>query len=493
MTVMFWLSIVTELLLHLVPQFWKWRNLLVAMSIGTLSFWVGSTAVQDPTKVVLLILFISFFRVFNLLKITNATIHESYLRQVSRRSSFTLILLSVGLWLLSIFVQFQYLSQLLLPWALLQFVAALFILAVTAHNLNKTRHHTSKHFYSDKELPTVTVAIPARNETNDMASCLRTVLANDYPKLEVLVLDDCSQDRTAEIIKDFAHDGVRFISGIEPHVKWLAKNQAYETLASHASGEIILFCGVDVRFGPQAIRSLVTSMLNKDKKMMSVMPFRIGGGVNTSLIQPLRYWWEIALPRRMFNRPPVLSTCWLIYRETLEGLGSFKAVSRSIIPERYFARELVKTDGYSFIRADEKLDVRTVKVIEEQLATAVRTRYPQLQKRPENVLFLVVAQLIFIGAPIAFSISMLWTGMTLVGALGSTAFFALIVTHYLIMSASNPVHSIIAVFNIPFALVTDIFITAVSMYQYEFGKVTWKGRNICIPTMHVIKQLPKLK
>lgn len=493
MMLMFWISILFELLIVAVPPIWRWRSVIAAGALTTLSFWFGATIVQEPSKIVFLLMFVSIFRAFNLLKITKATIHESYLKQVTRRTSLSFIGISVILVVLHNLVTIQYLSQLVLPWALLQFVVAMSILAVTTKNLQKTKHHQSRHFYTDKELPTVTVAIPARNETNDMAACLRTVLANDYPKLEVLVLDDCSQDRTAEAIKDFAHDGVRFISGSTPKDHWLAKNQAYEELSKHASGEIILFCGVDVRFGPQAIRSLVTSMLNKDRKMLSVMPFRIGGGVNTSLIQPLRYWWELALPRRLFNRPPVLSTCWLIYRKTLEDLGSFKAVSRNIIPEGFFARELVKQDSYAFIRSDEHLDVRTVKVIEEQLATALRTYYPQLRKRPENVLVLIVAELALIGAPIAFTISMLWTGITVAGAFGAISLLLLITVHYLITSASSPLHSVIALFNMPFALLTEISLMLASMYQYEFGTVTWKGRNICIPTMHVVRRLPKLE
>src|SRR5690606_10627587 len=84
------------------------------------------------------------------------------------------------------------------------------ILGLLIYHLRKTRHITNRTHYSDKELPTVSVCIPARNETNALEDCLRSMLANDYPKLEILVLDDCSQDRTAEVIKSFAHAGVRF-------------------------------------------------------------------------------------------------------------------------------------------------------------------------------------------------------------------------------------------------------------------------------------------
>ncbi len=233
-------------------------------------------------------------------------------------------------------------------------------------------------------------------------------------------------------------------------------------------------------------------MLTKNKLMMSVMPIRIGGGMQTSLIQPLRYWWELALPRKTFNRPPVLSTCWIIERKALKKLGGFEGVRHNILPERYFARELVKTDKYSFIRADEHLDIKTVKSAEEQLNTAIRVKYPSLRKRPENVLLLIVIEATVLFAPLVFTLSLATNGLTLTGILGGLSLFSFVAVHYLIMSASHPFHSTLALFNYPFAVATEIILTIYSLYKYEFGTVNWKGRNVCIPTMHVIKKLPKI-
>ena len=66
---------------------------------------------------------------------------------------------------------------------------------------------------NEDELPTVSVCIPARNEMHALEQCLEYILASDYGKLEVLVLDDSSSDQTPHIIRSFAHAGVRFIPG----------------------------------------------------------------------------------------------------------------------------------------------------------------------------------------------------------------------------------------------------------------------------------------
>ncbi len=488
MIVVFGVGVLLDLCMVFIPAFWKVGRYIAGVALALLSVWLGYFMLSAPFWLASLLLFVSVFRIISYAKIVRRNLNLSYLKSVSRRTTLYLSIVSVAL--LGIGERLNATLS-FLPFIL--FALSLAILAITTKNLQKTRHHVSSHFFTDKELPTVSVLVPARNETDELASCLRTILANGYPKLEVLVYDDCSQDRTAEVIKDFAHDGVRFIAGEPPHDRWLAKNQAYEKLAHEASGQVLLFCGVDVRFGPQTIRTLVSSMLIKERSMMSVLPFRIGGGANTSLIQPLRYWWELALPRRLFNKPPVLSTCWLITAKFLKSQGYFASAAHNILPERAFAREAIKNDGYSFIRSDEMINVRTIKTVEAQLKTAIRTRYPSLRKRPENVLMLISCELVLLGGPIVYACYGLLNGFTASIALASLALAPLILSHYLIMSASHPLHSILAFFNFPFAVLSDIYLTLASMYGYEFGEITWKDRNICIPTMHVYKKLPELK
>ncbi len=311
--------------------------------------------------------------------------------------------------------------------------------------------------------------------------------------LEIIVLDDCSQLRTSDIIKGFAHDGVRFVKGEEPQKRWLAKNQAYQKLYEEASGELLLFCGVDVRFGPTAIKALVTELQNRDKQMISVLPRRLSGSVAGAFIQPMRYWWELSLPRKLFNRPPVLSTTWLIKRKTLKKLGGFGAVSHSIIPEGFFARELIKTNDYSFIRANDTLDVETRKAFTEQRATAIRTRYPQLRRRPENVLLIMLADLFFLLGPFVGIIYGIFAGDAAVITLSVAAAVVLMCNHLLIVQLTSPANVAVALINFPIEVLTEVVITLMSMVRYEFGQIDWKDRNVCIPVMHVEPHLPTLK
>lgn len=482
----FVLGVIAETGLISVPAFWRIRRWYVGIVVCLIGLWTGLFVAGEGNLFAACIGIISLYRLFNMLRIGKDRIENEHLFRTVRRTTFVLIVTQ-----LILYISFLYglglsgigTSVLLMS---AQLIASLLILGITARNLSKTRHHSSKHFYSDKELPTVSVAVPARNETDELGTCLESILASSYPKLEVLVLDDCSQDKTPEIIREFAHDGVRFLEGHAPKKHWLAKNQAYAQLAEAASGEYILFCGVDIRLGPDAIRSLVTTMLNKKRGMMSVMPMRVGGGIRTSLIQPMRYWWELALPRRLFNRPPVLGSCWLVNTKALKKLGGFHAVSKTIVPEAYFAREMIKDDSYAFIRSDEQLDVRTVKSVEAQLSTAIRTRYPQLRKRPENVMIISILEVLFLLLPFVTMLMGLFNGFDTASYLALLSSLLLIMTHCLIMNVSNPSNSFISLFNFPFVVLTELVLTHISMYRYEFSTVEWKGRNICIPVMQVI-------
>lgn len=473
---------------------WEIRMFVVVSLIILLPAITVVLLVQYPHWLGIAIAVLSAGRLFNLVRIAKARMHETYLRRATRRTSWSFSVFQVLLLpILSGAIPIGFtLTNLPFVAASIQAIIAACVLCITIRNIYKTRYKQGQIFYADRDLPTVSLLIPARNETTDLEECLRSALTSDYPKLEIIVLDDCSQLKTSDIIKGFAHNGVRFVQGEEPKTSWLAKNQAYQKLTEEASGELLLFCGVDVRFGPHAIKALVTELLSRDKQMISVLPRRLSGNLAGAFIHPMRYWWELSLPRRLFNRPAVLSTCWLIRRKALNKLGGFGAVSHSIIPEGYFARELVKTNDYSFIRANDTLDVQTHKAYVDQRATAIRTRYPQLRRRPENVLLIITADLLFLLGPfIGIAYGLFQNDLAVLNT-SILASAILVLNHLIVVQLTSPSNVVLALINFPVEVLTEVVITLMSMIRYEFGAVDWKDRNICIPVMHVIPRLPPL-
>jgi glycosyltransferase involved in cell wall biosynthesis len=73
--------------------------------------------------------------------------------------------------------------------------------------------------------PLVSICIPAYNAERFIAATLESALAQDYPHFEIIVSDDCSTDRTLEILSDYAHTGVQVISqprNLGMHANWNA-------------------------------------------------------------------------------------------------------------------------------------------------------------------------------------------------------------------------------------------------------------------------------
>jgi len=225
---------------------------------------------------------------------------------------------------------------------------------------------------------------------------------------------------------------------------------------------------------------------------MSVLPYRIESSIVSSLIQPIRYWWELALPRRFFAKPPVLSTCWLINRKSLEKLGGFEAIKRSIIPERFFARELIKSDEYSFLRSSGKMDIKTVKKVSSSKETVTRIRYPQLDRRPEYVYLLGVFEILFLVGPVILVCNLAVVSANLLVLFPLAAAVFLAISHMLIIQSTNPTKTIFSIFTYPLIILSDLIFTNVSMYKYEFATVDWKGRNVCTPVMRVYSKLPNI-
>jgi cellulose synthase/poly-beta-1,6-N-acetylglucosamine synthase-like glycosyltransferase len=105
--------------------------------------------------------------------------------------------------------------------------------------------------------PTVSIIITAYNEERGLAAKLENTLALDYPRelLEIIVASDCSDDRTDEIARSFAHRGVRLHRQSQRLGKTAAQNAAVE----QAQGEIILFSDATSLYQPDAVRAMMPS------------------------------------------------------------------------------------------------------------------------------------------------------------------------------------------------------------------------------------------
>lgn len=371
-------------------------------------------------------------------------------------------------------------------WRILALLCAALVatLVCSAHLIWAARHYritADPPHRKLKDLPTVSVCIPARNEDHALEDCLTNVLASAYPKLEVIVLDDCSQDKTSDTVRSFAHDGVRFIKGETPADGWLGKNQAMHTLAEHASGDYIVFMGVDTRLNATSIAQLIDYILDNNMDMLSVLPQNRLGVQTGGLFGTLHDFWQVVLPLTK-HRIAVAGQAWLINADRLRELGGFQSVAHKIIPEGSFARRLFERGTYRFIAGNEALGITTAKRWSSECESAVRVLYPTYKRQPMLALgaMAVIAALQL--APIAVCgyllIMQQWSGMLAVAAAVSTA---LLVVFAYVARRTHPRTWFLRTLFLPVLVVQELLLILTSMMQYEFGEVNWKGRNVCYP------------
>ncbi len=431
------------------------------------------------------LLFVNLYQLFNIYRLGFSRVRIDYLQNIGRKTAIRLIELQLLIVLAgSLLSESAYLYR--IRWTVTAAVAlavSLILLMSTWRQTRTTKRIKQNTALLDSQAPTLSVAIPARNESDSLYNCLESLIACDYPKLEILVLDDNSSSRRVpEIVKSFAHNGVEFIAGQPIRSGWLAKNWAYEQLLNAANGELILFCGADTRFTPESLRFLVSALLSRKKTMISVLPKNyIASGILPPLVQPLRYMWEISLPRRAFKRPPVLSTCWLSSAAFLRQSGGFAAISNRVVCESYFARLAVKSDGYSFLLYD---GVQSEKTYPDQIETAVRLRYPQLHRQPELVALLSIIELILLLGTLPMAVAGLLTHNLWLVVLAVAAFGVYGINFGLVSRITYRLYSPGSIISWPVAVGLDLYLMHLSMWRYEFGKVLWKGRSVAPPVMH---------
>lgn len=119
----------------------------------------------------------------------------------------------------------------------------------------------------DADCPRVSVLFAARDEEEKLPAALATLMAIDYPGLEVVAVDDRSSDATGRILDEFAktHARLRVVHVTELPSGWLGKPHALQKAYEVSTGEWLLFTDADVRFRPDALRRAVA--LAKQRKL----------------------------------------------------------------------------------------------------------------------------------------------------------------------------------------------------------------------------------
>jgi glycosyltransferase involved in cell wall biosynthesis len=358
----------------------------------------------------------------------------------------------------------------------------MFVLAVWRLRYAYT-HFTMKALLSNVRskdaLPSVTVCIPARNETHAMTDSLQRVIASTYPKLEIIVLDDLSGDDTSALIKSFAHEGIRFVEGSKLPEDWLGKNHALQGLLKQASGTYVLFMDVDTRLSPDSIEQLVAYTLQEDALMVSVLPRREDSPRASVFFSPLRYFWEIMFHRK--SSPATASGAWIMHRQTLldrwQGFTQFKD---AIQPESRFSADLMASGQYRFLIGTELLGISYEKKWRSQIGTSIRLLFPLLGSKSLNAT-VAALDLLIASSPLFIILSVVFIGWNINQAIAGLLYLMFTGLYAMYLRKIWNKAWLLGGLLWAYIVIQEAVLVVMSAIRHQQNAVTWKGRLVKTP------------
>lgn len=187
----------------------------------------------------------------------------------------------------------------------------------------------------------VCVIIPARNEADTIGDCLTNVLAQDYPRLHVVVIDDRSTDDTAAVAGRLsARDSrlaVHTIDSLPPG--WLGKSHALWSATRRVDADWLLFIDADCTLFPGAVRTAIAEARRRDVSMLSLWPRHLAGSFWEHALIPLcaavmALWFGRANRAGASGRGAFANGQFiLIRRDAYERIGGHCAVRRALIED----------------------------------------------------------------------------------------------------------------------------------------------------------------
>lgn len=137
--------------------------------------------------------------------------------------------------------------------------------------------------------PAVSLLVPARNEQASIGACLEAALASRGVTLEVIVLDDASEDDTAAVVRALAARDPRLRLETAPPLPpgWCGKQHACHVLSGLARHPLLAFVDADVRLAPDGLARLAAFLHTSGADLVSGVPRQETGTLMEKMLIPL--------------------------------------------------------------------------------------------------------------------------------------------------------------------------------------------------------------
>jgi glycosyltransferase involved in cell wall biosynthesis len=190
--------------------------------------------------------------------------------------------------------------------------------------------------------PRLSVVIAACNEAATLESAVATILAEDYPDLEILLVDDRSTDGTGALIEAVAarDPRVRAVHVTDLPAGWLGKVHALDAGTRASTGSWVLFTDADVHFAPGALRAAIALVVAEQRDHLVVLPQMESGTIlEESVVDAFGDRFLRKTRAADIGRPG---------SDAYAGIGAFNLVRRAALD---------RSDGFAWLRMEVLDDV----------------------------------------------------------------------------------------------------------------------------------------
>jgi len=344
------------------------------------------------------------------------------------------------------------------------------------------------NFPDIKEYPKVSILVPARNEEDLIEKCLISLLNQNYPSFEVIVLNDNSTDRTGMILESIKkkYENLIIINGKEKPKEWVGKNWACHQLTQKAEGELYLFTDADTYHKEKTLVNAVNCFMYKELDLLTVIPKQIVKTWSEQFIIPIMHWsilcfLPIKLSEKLKTRKLQMTIGqYMLFRgSSYQKMGGHEAIKTEIIDDMPLGR-LTKSLGYKWGIADgsDYIECRMYKNFKELYNGFSRTLFCVFNYNIPLFLWVWFFLALVAIQPIVI-IFLFLLNIEIPRLILIYSILTLVVSYLLwaisIIRFKYPKYLILIY---PISMIMILIIAIRSMYQTLTGKIKWKGRII---------------
>jgi len=370
----------------------------------------------------------------------------------------------------------------------IQMGAVLGLMVLLIITLTNVKYLRRLHLYPQPhDFPRFSVLVPARNEEENIGDCVSTLLSQDYPDFQVIVLDDDSTDGTWQILQKLAGEdtGLKLLKGKPLPQDWLGKHWACHQLAEAADGELLLFVDADTAYQPDMLRHAAGAITAEKAALMCVLPRQKVVTWSELLGVPGIYFAifcgiPLGLTRR--QRSPlflaVLGQCLLFRREVYTAVGGYAAVRQNVVDDIAITRKVIGMRfAYSLLDGNGQVSCRMYRNFRQAWMGLTKSTFASFNADPFQLIFMqLVVLFLFVEPLVAFIIGLsqpLPFEITAMAGLGIS--LALLLFGICYRRFRFPLY---LVFLYPLTAIFMVVIAVASMVMTMQGKAKWKDRSM---------------